>query len=188
MAQTIAGSPLFSRILFTCAALCLLPGCTASGSRSSFPVLNNEVANLRWDLTVVDDDLLVARLALNEQKRRVRQALADLNLARKAPAQDGGYYIGLVQQDAGHAVDGVRAVENSVTRVDASLSYVRRDLGNLHRVRPTPGQEARLSAALTTGRRAMREATSLAASDLKQASLLRDQIDRYARQAKLRRR
>jgi hypothetical protein len=169
------------RIVF-CAALCLLAGCGGAGSRAAGASVDSQVQNLRWDIAVVDDDLLVAHLAVGEQRRRVSQTRRDLALARTASAGMLDYRLRLISRDASHADDGLREVKRDVARIERSLAYVARDLARLER-EPSAHSGAKVTAALAYGRRELGRLAAAAAACVAEATRLRDQIHGYARQA-----
>jgi hypothetical protein len=171
------------RRIVLCAALCLLAGCGAAGSRASGTSLDSELQNLRWDIGVVEDDLFVTRLAVGEQRRRVKQTVADLRAARSAPADLLDYQLGLISKDAGHADDGLRQVKRNAARVELSLAFVARDLARLANADPPRRDAARITDALAYGRRELRRLSAAAAASLAEATRLRDLIEAYARQA-----
>lgn len=116
-------------------------GCAASSPHRVSAAA--EIATLRWDLQGVGDDLLVTRLDLGEQRRRVRQAEADLQAARAdAHRAICAAEAAVVVRDAHGAANGVTAIANDSSRADVSLSYVARDLDQIARGQRT----ARLSA------------------------------------------
>jgi hypothetical protein len=174
------------RPIVVCVALCLVAGCGGAATAPPAHRIDSQLANLRWDVAGVDDDLLVARLAVGEQRRRVRQTLADLRMVRTAPAPMAGRVVGYVANDADHAEAGLRQVEKSVTRVNVGLTYVARDLARLEReldARPPHGAARRAAAGLAFGRREIRRIRAASTACVVEATRLRDQIARYAREA-----
>ena len=103
------------------------------------------VSNLGWDLNVANDDLLVARLDLQAQQRRLLLAAADLGIVRRSPAALVCSAAADVSGDVRSSRDGVVALRNDTARVEGSLKVVEVDLLRLHDQLQTPG----LSAATT---------------------------------------
>ena len=103
------------------------------------------VSNLGWDLNVANDDLLVARLDLQAQQRRLLLAAADLGIVRRSPAALVCSAAADVSGDVRSSRDGVVALRNDTARVKGSLKVVGVDLLRLHEQLQAP----RLSAATT---------------------------------------
>lgn len=181
----IAGSSL-TRSIVLLVGVSVLAGC-AGHSASGRAQLRTEVQNLGWDVAQVESDLFVARLDVGEQRRRVRQTLADLLLARAAPASTRCAAVHTASQDAGHAADGVTAVRNDDGRVQVDLAYVARDVAALGRdlQRSSIDRAARapFAKSATRGRQEIRTLESQGAASLEEAIHLRDVIDRLVPQA-----
>ena len=149
--------------------------------------LQAEIRNLGWDIQQVASDVFVARLDVGEQRRRVRQTLADLTLAPPAGTKARCAAADAVNEDAHHAADGVAAVKHDDDRVQADLAYVARDLAVLERSRGSlagHAEHVRLARAAALGHRAVRTLTGEAASLVREAGRLRELIDRDARRAR----
>jgi hypothetical protein len=147
-----------------------------------------EIRNLGWDIQQVESDVFVARLDVGEQRRRVRQTLADLALVPRTGAKARCAAADAVTEDAGHAADGVAAVTHDDDRVQADLAYVARDLAALEGSRgsSTAGQAERLQLARASalGHQAVEALTRETENLLREAVRLRDAIDRDARRAR----
>jgi hypothetical protein len=150
--------------------------------------LQAEIRNLGWDIQQVASDVFVARLDVGEQRRRVRQTLADLTLAPPAGAKARCAVADAVNEDARHAADGVDAVKHDDDRVQADLAYVARDLAVLERSRGSlatgHGERVQLARAAALGHQAVRTLTGETASLVREAGRLRELIDRDARGAR----
>jgi hypothetical protein len=147
-----------------------------------------EIRNLGWDIQQVASDVFVARLDVGEQRRRLRQTLADLALVPPTGAKARCAAADAVTEDAGHAADGVAAVTHDDDRVQADLAYVARDLAVLEGSRgsSTAGHAERveLARAAALGHQAVQALTRGTADLLREAVRLRDVIDRDARRAR----
>jgi hypothetical protein len=129
-------------VVLVAGALATVAGC---GGRTApaRPAVQAEIRTLHWDLDGVGDDLLVARLDVAEQYRRVRQADADLRAARAASAGSGcSAAARVVASDVHGAANGIVALQNDTSRAEVSLSYVERDLTQLRRAEAYPGLDA----------------------------------------------
>jgi hypothetical protein len=174
------------RLSLLCAGACLVAGC-AGHSGPSRAHLQDEIQNLGWDIELVQSDLFVAQLDVGEQRRRVRQARADLLLNGTA-TQTRCVSAAAVSKDAGHAADGVTAVKNDGARVEVDLAYVARDLTSLDRDLSQSSigkaERERLAKSTAVGRRKVRILEERRADSLRKAIQLLGVIDRYAKQAR----
>jgi hypothetical protein len=100
------------------------------------------VSNLGWDLNVANDDLLVARLDLRAQQRRLLLAAADLGIVSGGPAALVCSAAADVSGDVRSSRDGVVALRNDTARVKGSLKVVGVDLLRLHEQLQGPGLSA----------------------------------------------
>ena len=168
------------------AGVLVVAGC-AGHSAPGRAHLQTEVQNLGWDVAQAESDLIVVRLDIGEQKRRVRQALADLLLTRAAPARARCSTARAASKDAGHAADGLTAVRNDDGRVEVDLAYISRDLASLGRDlrRSSIDQNERQQFArfAAHGRREVRTLENQGTASLKEVTHLRDVIDRFVQQA-----
>ena len=147
-----------------------------------------EIRNLGWDIRQVESDVFVARLDVGEQRRRVRQTLADLPRVPPTGAKARCAAADAVSEDAGHAADGVAAVMHDDDRVQADLAYVARDLAALQGSRGSStvghAERVQLARAAAVGHQAVQALTRETADLLREAVGLREVIDRDARRAR----
>ena len=127
---------------------------------------DKSVSNLGWDLHVASDDLLIAHLDLQAQRRRRMLAGDDLEIVRQSPTALVCTAAADVSGDVRGARDGVVALRNDTARVDGSLKVVGVDLLRLHEQLRTPGLSAattnQLNDARTRAGRAMRRYSATA--------------------------
>ncbi len=146
-----------------------------------------DIANLGWDLRSVNDDLLVARLDLREQRRHFQLARHDLQVVRQSSTGLVCEAAKDVTRDARNARDGVVALHNDAGRVRGSLRIVRLDLFKLARQRKTPRPPSKSARQIEHARieadRTVRVYGAQASSLTSEAQRLQEQTARMAKLA-----